>query len=347
MNIQEDAKELRKKIEEEKSNPIKIAVFGQPGAGKSSIINKIVGEYVAESGQTTDKTTEAQIIKWSDDMILVDLPGYGTSMFPQNEFFDKFNILDYDLFLCVFSGKFHKADTDFFQEIREKGKIALLVRNQSDMLWQDGKTDDELKNEIRRDAQKQVKSNEDIYFTSCRKNSGFDELEKAIKTNLEPSKKERWSRTAKAYTEEALEVKKVACKSLIKIRAGLAAVNGINPIPGVDIAVDIGILIELFSEIRKNYGLTDEKINNSEYIKNLGPLANTIIKASSQEGIMQLLKQFAGRETIKQVSKYVPFVGQAIAASIGYGITLYAGNSFVDDCHELAKEILDQELGYK
>ena len=347
MNIKEEANKLRDKIEKEKANPIKIALFGQPGAGKSSIINRLVGENVASSGVTTDKTTKAQIIEWTYDMILVDLPGYGTSMFPQNDFFDKFNITDYDLFLCVFSGKFHKADTDFFQEIREKGKTALLVRNQADMLWQEGKTDDELRDEIRKDAQKQVKSNEEIYFTSCRTNDGFDELEKAIETNLEPSKKERWSRTAKAYTKEALESKKDACKSLVKTRAGLAAANALNPIPGVDIAVDIGILVELFAEIRRNYGLTDEKISNPVYIKNLGPIANRILSASSKEGIIQLLKQFAGRETIKQVSKYIPFVGQAIAASIGYGITLYAGNSFVDDCHQLAKEILDQELGYK
>lgn len=254
--------------------------------------------------------------------------------------------LSYDLFLCVFSGKFHKADTDFFQEIREKEKVALLVRNKADELWQDGKTDDELREEIGNDTQKQVKSNEKVYFTSCRDSKGFDVLESAIKTNLESSKKERWERTAKAYTHEALEKKKEACKSLIKTRAGLAAANAINPIPGVDISVDIGILVKLFSEIRKNYGLTDDKINNSEYINILGPIVNRIITASSKEGIILLLKKFAKSETIKQVSKYFPFVGQAIAASIGFGITLYAGNSFVDDCHEVAKEILDQELGY-
>jgi small GTP-binding protein len=347
MNIREEATKLRKKVEDEKTNPIKIALFGQPGAGKSSIINKIVGKDIAESGVTTDKTTEAQIIEWSNDMILVDLPGYGTSMFPQNDFFDKFNITDYDLFLCVFSGKFHKADTDFFQEIREKGKVALLVRNQVDVLWQEGKNDNELRDEIRKDAQKQVKLNEEVYFTSCRTNNGFDELEQAIQTNLEPSKKERWSRTAKAYTQEALDVKKDACKSLIRTRAGLAAANALNPIPGVGIAIDISILVELFLEIRKNYGLTDEKINNPEYIKTLGPLVNKIMSYSTKEGAMQLLKKFASQETIKEVSKYIPFVGQAIAASIGYGITLYAGNSFVDDCHELAKKILDQELGYE
>jgi len=347
MNIKDEAIKLKEKIKKEKENPIKIALFGQPGAGKSSIINKIVGENIADSGVTTDKTTEAQIIKWSDDMILVDLPGYGTSKFPPNNFFDKFNIYDYDLYLCVFSGKFHKADTDFFQEIRKKGKTALLVRNQADMLWQAGKTDEELREEIKLDAQKQVKSNEEIYFTSCKTGNGFEKLQKVIKAHLEPSKKERWSRTAKAYTEEALEEKKEACKNLIKISGGLAASNAINPIPGVDIAVDIGILMELFSEIRKNYGLSDEKMNNPAYIQKLGPVANRIISTSSKEGIILLLKKFAGQETIKQVSKYIPFVGQVIAASIGYGITVYAGNAFVDDCHKLAKEILEQELGYK
>jgi len=345
MDIKEEAKKLKEKIEEEKKNPVKIALFGQPGAGKSSMINALVGETVAESGPTTDKTTEAQIIHWSDDMILVDLPGYDTSSFPPNEFFNEFNIMDYDLFLCVFSGKFHKADTDFFKKIKEEGKTSLLVRNQSDMLWQDGKTVEELKSEIIEDARKQVgSSNENVYFTSCKDKEGFDKLEEVIKSNLESAKRERWSRSAKAYTKEALEEKKDACKSLIKVRAGLAAANALNPIPGAGIAVDIVILMELFSEIKKNYGLTDEKINSLENVKQLSPLINKIVTYSAREGIMVLLKKFAGRETIKQVSKYIPFVGQAIAASIGYGITLHAGNSFVDYCHLLSEKILDSEL---
>jgi len=121
--------------------------------------------------------------------------------------------------------------------------------------------------------------------------------------------------------------------------------NGINPIPGVDIGVDVGILLTLFMQIRKSYGLTEEKLKlNEGLIPTIAPLVNNIIKYGSKEGIVYLLKTFASREIVKSVSKYIPFVGQAIAASIGYGITRSAGISYLNDCHSVAKSILESEL---
>jgi len=343
MSIHTEAEKLKAKLYKEEKNPIKIAFFGQPGSGKSSMINKIIGSNQVETGARTDVTVEAQVIKWNG-MILVDLPGYGTSKFPQNEYFNQFDILDYDLFLCIFSGKFHKADTDFFQEIRQKGKTALLVRNQSDMLWEDGKTTDELKQDITMDAQKHIQSKEKVYFTSCRKNEGFDELSESISKNMDASKKERWERSAKAYSLEALKKKKESCKKDIYTKAGVSAFNALNPVPGVDIAVDVGILIKLFSDIRNSYGLTDETLNSDHIMTKMSPIVNQVLKYGTKEGIFILLKQFAGRETVKTVSKYVPFVGQAIAALVGFGIIKLAGDKYLEDCHQIAEVILKEEL---
>ncbi len=343
MTIREEAERLRKKLEEEEKNPIKIALFGQPGAGKSSIINKLVGAPVAIVGVKTDCTVVDQVIEWNG-MVLVDLPGYGTSKFPENKYFKDFNILDFDLFLCVFSGKFHDADTKFFQEIRTKGKTALLVRNQSDDLWQEGKTYEELTQEVTTDAQKHVQSDEEVYFTSCKTNTGFDELQAAIYGNIDASKKERWARSAKAYSLGALELKREACQKEIYTNAGLSAANAINPIPGADVAVDVSILLRLFKNIKKNYGLTDEKLQNEHIVERFGPIINQMMQYGTKEGIMILLKQFAGRETVKTVSKYIPFVGTALAASIGFGIIVYVGNQYLEDCHKIAKGILEEEL---
>lgn len=343
MSIKEEAEKLRKKLEEEKENPIKIALFGQPGAGKSSLINKLVGENVANVGVKTDCTVVDQVIEWNG-MVLVDLPGYGTSKFPENKYFKEFNILDFDLFLCVFSGKFHASDTNFFQEIRNAGKTSLLVRNQCDMLWQDGKTFEDLVKEVTADAQKHVQSSEEVYFTSCRTNDGLDELQTAIYNNIDSSKKERWSRAAKAYTIEALEAKREACQKEIYTYAGLSAANAVNPIPGVDVAVDVGILLKLFKDIKDNYGLTDEKLQNEHVIEKFGPIVNQMVQYGTKEGILILLKQFAGREAFKATVKYIPFVGTAIAAGLGFGIIMYAGNQYLDDCHKVAKGILEEEL---
>ena len=81
---------------------VKIAFFGQPGAGKSSLINELVGKKVAATGNGTDTTQIAQIIEYNE-VVFVDLPGYGTCEFPANQYFTQFNPLQYDLFICVFS----------------------------------------------------------------------------------------------------------------------------------------------------------------------------------------------------------------------------------------------------
>lgn len=343
MTIENEAQEIRKQLEDEQNNPVKIALFGQPGAGKSSLINSLIGEKKAEVGQRTDVTIEAQIIKWND-LVLVDLPGYGTSKFPEDSYIKKFNLDDYDLFLCVFSGKFHDADSNFFKEIRENGKTALLVRNKCDDIWEEGKTLDELKNDITEDAQKHVNSKEMVYFTSCgRQKIGLDELQKAIYENLDAAKKERWARTSKAYSKEMLEKKREACGKMISKKALMSALNALNPIPGVDIAVNVGIILSLFKEIREDYGLTDE-ILKDKTLKQYAPFINNILNYGTKSGLLQVLGNVAGKETIAKFSKYIPIVGQVISGGIGYKILIYVGGEYLEDCHKVAEAILEKEL---
>jgi hypothetical protein len=307
------------------------------------MINEIFGENIAKTSVNTDTTTGEQQIEWNG-LILVDLPRHGTTKFPLAEFYERFDLQQYDLFLCVFSGKFHETDTELFKKIRSHQKVSLLVRNQSDNMWQSGKTTEQLKEEVTLDAQKQVKSSEKVYFTSCKDHTGFGELNEAIFNNIDASKRERWDKTARAFTQEALERKKEACRKEITMKAGLSAANALNPIPGANIAVDLGILYTLFANIRDIYGLTEEKMQKEEILKNFGPLVSSILNFSTKEGIVILLKQFAGREIVVSLAKYIPFVGSAIAGSVAFGIIKVAGNSYADDCHKLAEEILKREL---
>lgn len=345
MSINDEAKRLYHKLTQDKETKVKVALFGQPGAGKSSIINKLVGTQVADVGQRTDVTIDSKSYEW-DQVELVDLPGFGTKKFPKESYFDKFKIPTFDLFLCVFSGKFHQADTEFFQELQRIGKVCVFVRNKHDEIWEDSKDIKDLENDILKDSKKQVNDNNiEFVFTSCRKSTGFDKLQSLILDNLEPAKKERWARSAKAYSLEFLNSKKEACQKYVYIASGVAAGNALNPIPGADIAVDLSILATLFTSIRSSYGLTNEKMKAIEIaIPTIAPLANNVLKYATKEGILILLKKYLGRQTLKQVSKYVPFVGQAIAATAGFGITMAAGISYLNDCHEIAEKILENEL---
>ena len=56
--VHSEIDKIRERLDKEKNTKVKVALFGQPGAGKSSLINKIAGEQVAEVGVETDKTTD-------------------------------------------------------------------------------------------------------------------------------------------------------------------------------------------------------------------------------------------------------------------------------------------------
>ncbi len=344
MSIYDVANQMRNNLEKEQNKKLKIALFGQPGSGKSSIINKLLGDNVAHVGISTDKTIEAQIVPWGK-LLLVDLPGYGTTKFPENEFINQFNINDYDLYLCVFSGKFHQADTNFFSELRNKGQVCLFVRNFHDTIWGESKDINELEKEISEDVFTQVKSREDIYFVSCKDGYGIKELSEDIYNNIPDALKVKWAESAKAYSLDFLETKKKVCERNVLIACGAAITNAINPLPGVDVGIEIAVLLKLFQSIRNAYGLTDETLNSKvDLIKQFSPIVNRIIKYGTKEGIPILLKKYAGKQITKSVTKYVIIVGPLIAATIGFAITRTAGISYLEDCHSLAKAILENEL---
>lgn len=345
MSIDDEAEKIRRKLDEENSTTVSVALFGQPGAGKSSLINKIVGQKVAEVGVETDKTVTAASYE-AKGLRFVDLPGYGTKNFPRESYFQKFDIQQFDLFLCVTSGKLHQADTEFFQELARRGKVCIFVVNKHDELWEDGIAIEELEQRKINDITKHVGQSVKVVFTSCREGTGLDALNIEIQNNLDGAKRERWARGAKAYSARFLQEKKSACEKYVSYAAAAAAANGINPVPGVDVAVDISIIMKLFKEIRDAYGLTDNFLASLKQssIPVVGRLANNVVQYAVKEGILMLLKRFVGQQAVKTFAKYIPFIGQTIAAGLGYAITSNVGNNYLSDCHELAEQILKNNL---
>lgn len=345
MSIDQTANDIKKKLKEQDKIKVKVALFGQPGAGKSSLINKIVGKKVADVGVETDKTVVACSYE-HNGLELVDLPGYGTKGFPKDDFFSRFDIEKFDLFLCVSSGKLHQADTEFFQKLLEIQKVCLFVVNKHDELWEDGVTLSALEKRKRADICKHAQQDVEVFFTSCRNDTGLGALNEAIRNNLDGAKKERWARSAKAYSQTFLDEKRRASEKYVAYAAAAAATNALNPIPGVDVAVDLSVLMKLFSEIRNDFGLDNDFLDSLKHssIPAVGRMATNVMQFAAKEGIIVLLKRFAGRQAVKTLTKYVPFIGQAIAAGIGYAMTSQAGKAYLDDCYELASARLKNRL---
>lgn len=344
MSLSESADRIRAKIQADDAVRVAIALFGQPGCGKSSLINRLIDQRLAVEGVRNDVTTERQDYEWNG-LTLVDLPGYDTARFPSHEYLKRFGVLDFDLLLCVFDGKFHTADKELFHEVTRRGKVCLFVCNKHDNLWQEGVERADLELEIIKNVQDQVGSPQRVFFTSCRQQTGLDELERAIKDQLDPAKQERWVRAAKAYSREFLAEKKNLCQQRVMWSAAVSAAGGSIPIPGANFAVDVPAMLSLFRFIRETYGLTDRVLATKEFaVPALVPLVNSVVKYASTEGVLLLLKQFGGLIAAEQVAKFVPFVGTVIAASLGFTIMRHVGTSYLNDCHQLAETVLDSQL---
>jgi small GTP-binding protein len=340
----ETIKEKLKNIDEEN---VRIVLFGQPGSGKSSLINAVCGRDAVSTGEETDTTRDAVIVE-NGDVTFIDLPGYGTAGFPTEAFLEKFQPFQYDLFLCVFSDKLRAADTRLFRMLEAMKKPCIFVRNKTDLIYEEGKTLEESEAEIRRDIEFQLgQENIDLVFVSTRQDrpEGIDVLNDVIMSKMNEARREKYILTAEARTREQLEAKKEAAMTYVKRSATYAAYNGLNPIIAVDAAVDFMILYQLYTNIRATFGITEAIINASRKVS--AKDKKLVLGGMSREGINVILRNASRKLVARTFLKVLPVVGQATAALIGYKIVSKTGRDYVNACYELARERLLMELDAK
>lgn len=339
-DISRTADEIKARLEAEEQQQVKIAVFGQPGAGKSSLINSLMGDMSSCTGVGNDTTVEAALYTYNG-VILADLPGYDTAKFPAKEYLQSFDLLDYDAFLFVFNGKFHAADVQLFREVSNVSSACLLVRTGLDSIFDRNKTIEALKAEIVQDTCAQLGQQLTVQFVSNRSGAGLEQLILALETILPTAKRERFIRSVKVHTQQIITEKYLVCEKLVAKYAWLAAANAVNPIPGLDVSIDLKLMNKMFDEIKRTYGLDEAKLDK---FRGVLPMAERVLAMGTKEGMTTVMKKYIGKQGVEGLAKYIPYAGQAVAMGIGYVLTSNIGKRYLDDCQELATEILESKL---
>jgi small GTP-binding protein len=336
----DDVEAIRRKAEEAENTPVYIALFGQPGAGKSSLINAIVGKQFAKVGVENDVTTERTDYE-CNGLVLSDLPGYGTVKFPAATYFEKFEITKFDIFLCVAAGKLKEDDIAFFRELVHAGKRCIFVRNKIDAVYEPGVTDADLRDRIAADIREQVGGNDRIIFTSCRTMQGLDDLMKTIMNTLSGVKRDRFQRSAAAYSKEFLDAKRAACQGYALYAAGVSAAANMVPVPGLGIAVDISSVLKAMKEIRSDFNLTDARMDKFAHLMpGVGQLIKQFVNYATSEGAMLLLKRVGASAAVAEASKYIPVLGTVAAGAVSFAAILLVLRKYIDDCYKIADEML-------
>jgi len=134
---------------------------------------------------------------------------------------------------------------------------------------------------------------------------------------------------------------KTQCMSTLKKKALLAGAGNLVPIPGLDVAMDLGLLASLINDVNHRYKLhhKDVEVYGQKIPLNI---INLVLQSGTQwvgrQVTQVLLKQtvlqFAKRIGIKQFAKYVPVIGQLTAASISYYLLLKLGQKHIEDCEK-------------
>ena len=147
--------------EEEESDIIKVAVIGKPNVGKSSLINRILGEervIVSNMAGTTRDAVDSYFENEIGKFLFIDTAGMRKKS-KVNDQIEKFSVLraamaiersDVCLIMIDANEGVTEQDTKVAGMAHDSGKACIIVVNKWDAVEKDGKTMDRMREDIRR-----------------------------------------------------------------------------------------------------------------------------------------------------------------------------------------------------
>ena len=144
---------------------------------------------------------------------------------------------------------------------------------------------------------------------------------------------------------------RATCKRMVTTRSLAAAGAAVVPIPGADVVADIGLLADMLPRISAAFELDHEAVEKLDpdiaqrvFVVAASMGNNVIGRMVTRKLAVALLRRMGTRIAAGSVAKYVPVVGSAIAASIGFGAMKLAGDAHVEDCYRTARALLAPRL---
>ena len=177
----------------------------------------------------------------------------------------------------------------------------------------------------------------------------FGELSRAILAILPQRQRESLNLTIDnvvTMSKDTLKEKVEVLKKRINIIAIASAAAASVPIPGVSIAADVVLIKREIDFYISQLGLPQEgsnrflllSFNTQTQIKAL----STTLGSTLQIG--GLLAAYATESAVEEFSRYIPFIGTAIASSLSYGATYYFLSKWLGQMEEIAFKVLEETL---
>ncbi len=144
---------------------------------------------------------------------------------------------------------------------------------------------------------------------------------------------------------------RVYCRRQVTQRAAFSGAVAAIPLPFVDAAADLGLLMRLLPKISAEFDLRPEDIARQDpetqavvftTIKTLGD--SFVGKIVTRRLIAAMLAKVGMKVAGKSMAKYAPLVGQVASASISFALMRHIGLKHVDDCYAVARARAEARL---
>ena len=137
------------------------------------------------------------------------------------------------------------------------------------------------------------------------------------------------------------------CRRLVNQRALIAAGVAVVPIPGLDWATDVAVLMRLIPRINRAFGLTPEQVERLAPDRRLvvykalsaggGMLVGRLV---TRELVMTMLRLVGVRLTTQQAAKFVPIAGQAVSAALTFTSLKFVCEQHIQQCVAVSRQLM-------
>lgn len=152
------------------------------------------------------------------------------------------------------------------------------------------------------------------------------------------------SAPAKAYAP-TMDDKRRAAQEVIREYARLAAANAFNPVPFLDLGVDVGLLVAMAHSVAAVYEVAPQElapVTRPETAllgqKTVKKLRGVIGAALARRLLAAALPRVGLEALAKESCKWLPLAGTLVAARLGYRMAQRVGAKVVEHCETLTQQ---------